>query len=191
MLDESGVPGRTDPASRRRPAGPGRSSMNGSIHADATGIAHRRGDSGTADAAGCRVRRVSRARRASVRRRPRCLPLHVRFGDGNATAPQAPTAAETGGAHHRRNACALRPTLGRTCRRAKRGKQARADARENRRGQDERGRRRPSGACGPCRTSGPRPCSAGGRSGRAVRPARRPSPRAHALDTASHQPNEA
>ena len=49
--------------------------MRGSIHADATEIAHRRGDSGTADAVGCRVRRVSRARRASARRRPPCRPL--------------------------------------------------------------------------------------------------------------------
>ena len=41
-------------------------------------------------------------------------------------------------------------------------------------------RGRPSGSCGPCRTTGPRPRSAAGRSARGVRPARPPSPRAPA-----------
>ena len=58
------------------------------------------------------------------------LPCTSGSGDGNATAPVAPTAAETGGKHHRRNACDTETNPSAVIRRARRRRQARADARE-------------------------------------------------------------
>ena len=70
--------------------------MNGSIHADATEIARRRGDSGTADAVESGEYRGRGARQLDGALG--VLPCMSGSGDGKATAPQAPTAAETGGA---------------------------------------------------------------------------------------------
>ena len=74
--------------------------MNGSIVADATETAHRRG--GTADAV--RTARDAAESRETVGEArvsstpPRHLSLRGRSGDGNATAPQRSSTAETGGA---------------------------------------------------------------------------------------------
>ena len=76
--------------------------MNGSIPADATEIAHRRGDSARADAVGAARDpaesggTASEARVSSDGARG-VLPLHG-SGNGNASAPHAPAAEETGGA---------------------------------------------------------------------------------------------
>ena len=81
--------------------------MNGSIPADATESARRRGDSGRADAAdavgAARDAAESRGNRGRGARHlygaPGALPCNVQFpGYGNVSAPHALTAADTGGA---------------------------------------------------------------------------------------------
>ena len=77
--------------------------MNGSIPADATEIAHRRGDSARADAVGAARDPAESGGTASEARVSSTAPAVSSpctsgSGDGNATAPHAPTAAETGGA---------------------------------------------------------------------------------------------
>ena len=75
--------------------------MNGSIPADATEIGHRLGDSGTADAVGAARDPAESGGTASEARvsstaSPVSSPCTSGLGDGNATAPHASTAAETG-----------------------------------------------------------------------------------------------
>ena len=77
--------------------------MNGSTPADATEIAHRRGASGTADAVdaardAAESGRTAGEARVSSTALPVSSPCTSGSGYGNATAPHAPTAAETGGA---------------------------------------------------------------------------------------------
>ena len=77
--------------------------MNGSIPAGATEIAYRRGDSGTADAVGAardaaESGGIAGEAHVNSMAPPVSSPCTTSSGYGNATAPHAPTAAETGGA---------------------------------------------------------------------------------------------
>ena len=119
----SGVPGRTDPASQRRPslAAGGRRCMGRypqmrrrPLAAEPIG--------GTTDAArDASESGGTRARCASARRRPRRPPpARPVSGERQRTAPHASTAAGDGRSTSGEMRATLKPTLGRTCRRANR-----------------------------------------------------------------------
>ena len=103
ILDDRVFPAAPIPLPAVTLAGRRRSSRMCPIPADATETAYRRGGSGTADAVGA-ARDAAESGGTAGEARVRLdgalgvLPCTSGSGDGNATAPHAPTAAETGGA---------------------------------------------------------------------------------------------